>query len=181
MTELWETPQDIFEALDSEFRFTVDVCALPENRKCRRFYSPEDDGLAQHWDGETCWMNPPYGRGIERWMKKAYEHQQAGGTLVALIPNRSNAPWWHEYVMKAAEIRFIRSKVKFLGPVAGVPFWGSVIAVFKPHSHETKVISFVRNKKPQHLIPSMQSTCISGERIEYSPGSVMGFEWLDIK
>lgn len=131
MNDLWATPQYLFDKLHREFQFTLDVCALPENAKCANFFTPEQDGLLQRWEGRV-WMNPPYGRGIEKWLEKAshqadYTHCEC---VVALIPNRSNAPWWHEYVMKAAEIRFVRKKVPFTGRVKGVPFWGSVIVVF---------------------------------------------------
>lgn len=60
----WETPQELFEALDGEFHFTLDVCATKANAKCRRFFTEQDDGLAQEWSG-VCWMNPPYGDAIE--------------------------------------------------------------------------------------------------------------------
>ena len=68
-TDLWETPQDFFEKLDREFGFELDVCALPENAKCSRYFSPMDDGLEQDWTG-VCWCNPPYGREIEKWVKR---------------------------------------------------------------------------------------------------------------
>jgi len=61
-TDLWATPQDLFERLDECWHFTLDVCAIAENAKCENYFSPDDDGLVQQWTG-TCWMNPPYGRG----------------------------------------------------------------------------------------------------------------------
>ena len=67
----WETPQAFFDSLCVEFAFETDVCALPENAKCSRFFTPEDDGLAQEWTG-ICWMNPPYGREMPSWIQKAY-------------------------------------------------------------------------------------------------------------
>ena len=70
-TDLWSTPIDFFEMLNKEFRFTTDVCATPENAKCDRFYSPDQDGLLQSWRG-FCWMNPPYGSEIKKWVEKAY-------------------------------------------------------------------------------------------------------------
>ena len=76
-TDLWETPQEFFNKLDAEFGFDLDVCALPENAKCRRFYTPDDDGLLMPWDG-VCWMNPPYGREIRHWVRKAYVWGGAG-------------------------------------------------------------------------------------------------------
>ena len=146
MSDLWATPQALFEKLDAEFNFELDVCAIPENKKCDRFFSPEQNGLTQEWSTpKKClyaiWMNPPYGLEIERWMKKAYETSLRGYTVVALIPNRSNAPWWHDYVMKASEIRFIKHKVSFEGEAEGVPFWGSVIVVFDHCGFSTPRVS----------------------------------------
>jgi phage N-6-adenine-methyltransferase len=142
MSELWATPQALFDKLHEEFNFSTDVCALPENAKCDNYFTPEQDGLSKEWVPwndffkESVWMNPPYGREIEKWMKKAHETSLQGVRVVALIPNRSNAPWWHEYVMRATEIRFIKHKVAFDVPNPetdkGVPFWGSVIVVFGP-------------------------------------------------
>jgi phage N-6-adenine-methyltransferase len=135
MSDEWATPQVLFDKLDAEFCFRLDVCATDENAKCAIYWTKEDNGLEQSWTASaegSVWMNPPYGREIEKWMNKAYETSLAGDTVVALIPNRSNAPWWHEYVMKANEIRFIKHKVSFEGEAEGVPFWGSVIAVFRP-------------------------------------------------
>ena len=77
-TDLWETPQKFFDELDLEFHFDLDVCALPENAKCEDYYTPETDGLSQCWHG-CCWCNPPYGREIERWVKKAADSAAGGG------------------------------------------------------------------------------------------------------
>lgn len=159
MSELWATPQALFDKLHAEFDFKLDVCATVENTKCLRFFSKEDDGLSKRWDwgeGGNVWMNPPYGREIEKWMKKAYETSRNGQTVVALIPNRSNAPWWHDYVMKAREIRFIKHKVAFNVPTPdqdkGVPFWGSVVAVFGPGaSHDFPRVSTYL--QPKHESP----------------------------
>ena len=52
--EVWETPQYFFDQLNAEFNFDLDPCALPENAKCKRFFTPEDDGLQQNWGGEKC-------------------------------------------------------------------------------------------------------------------------------
>ena len=71
-TDMWETPQDLFDRLNQEFHFDLDVCATKENAKCPRFFSPQDDGLKQDWFG-CCWMNPPYGKTIGQWVRKAYE------------------------------------------------------------------------------------------------------------
>src|SRR5215510_5491819 len=72
----WETPQWFFDQLHAEFGFTLDVCASPLNAKCSRYFTRDQDGLAQPWEG-VCWCNPPYGRHIGRWLAKARESAQA--------------------------------------------------------------------------------------------------------
>ena len=125
---VWATPPAVFDALNAEFGFELDVCALPENAKCARFYSPADDGLAQEWSG-ACWMNPPYGREIGRWMRKAYEESLRGATVVCLVPSRTDTAWWHDYAMKG-EVRFLRGRISFVGAAGPAPF-PSAIVVFR--------------------------------------------------
>ena len=122
----WRTPQVLFDELDKEFGFTIDVCASPDKPMCEHYYSPEDDGLIQDWQG-VCWMNPPYSQMLP-WMRKAYESSLAGTTVVCLVPVRSDLAWWHEYAMRG-EIRFIRGRLHFSGPYkASFP---SAIVVFR--------------------------------------------------
>lgn len=128
-TDLWATPQDFFDALHAEFGFELDVCASPENAKCPRYYTRADDGLAQPWKG-VCWMNPPYGRGIGKWLRKAWESAQAGATVVCLVPARTCTAWWHDYAAKG-EIRFVRGRLKFGGHKNSAPFPCAVV-VFRP-------------------------------------------------
>ena len=125
----WETPADLFAELDAEFGFTIDVCATPENAKCDRFFSPDEDGLRQSWAGEVCWMNPPYGREIGKWMAKAHAEAEAGSIVVCLIPARTDTRWWHDYAMKG-EIRFLRGRIRFVGARHSAPF-PSAIIVFR--------------------------------------------------
>ena len=125
-TPIWETPQALFDELDREFHFETDVCALPENAKCKRFFTPEMDGLMQEWTG-VCWCNPPYGRVIANWVKKAASSK---ATTVMLLPNRTEAPWFHDYVLDKAEVRFIRGRLRFVGAEYNAPF-GSMIVIFK--------------------------------------------------
>lgn len=133
-TDLWSTPQAFFDSLNAEFGFNLDVCALPENTKCSRFYSPADDGLSQPWKG-TCWCNPPYGREISKWVRKAHESAQDGATVVCLLPARTDTAWWHDYVAKAADIRFIRGRLKFGNATHNAPF-PSAVVVFRPGAAE---------------------------------------------
>jgi phage N-6-adenine-methyltransferase len=126
----WETPQDLFDALDAEFHFTLDVCANDCNTKCKRWFTPVTDGLKQPWTG-TCWMNPPYGREIGKWMKKAYEESVRGSTVVCLVPARTDTAWWQDYVMRTVEIRYIRGRLKFGGCKNSAPF-PSALVIFRP-------------------------------------------------
>lgn len=116
----WETPADLFAKLDAEFGFTIDVAATAENAKCPLFFTPDDDGLSQSWDGRVCWMNPPYGTAIARWMRKAFEESLRGATVVCLVPARTDTAWWHDYAMRAHERRFLRGRVRFLRNGVGI-------------------------------------------------------------
>jgi phage N-6-adenine-methyltransferase len=91
-TDMWATPQGFFDKLNDEFGFETDVCATPENAKCKRYFTQEENGLKQEWSGR-CWMNPPYGRGIGEWIKKAYESAKRGGLVVCLLPARTDTAW----------------------------------------------------------------------------------------
>jgi len=128
-TDEWQTPQDFFDRLNEEFHFTLDVCATPENAKCPRYYTKRDNGLIQKWEG-VCWMNPPYGRVIGQWVKKAYESALDGATVVCLLPARTDTSWWHDYCMKG-EIRFVRGRLKFGDASENAPF-PSAVVVFRP-------------------------------------------------
>lgn len=124
-TDMWATPQDFFNKLNEEFNFECDVCAIASNAKCRHYFTPEDDGLAQEWEG-VCWMNPPYGRTIGEWVKKAYESSLQGATVVCLLPARTDTKWWHEYCMKG-EIRLVRGRLKFGEGKNSAPFPSAVV------------------------------------------------------
>lgn len=132
-TDLWETPQDLFDKLNNEFQFTLDVCATPENAKCDNFYTKEQDGLKYPWKG-TVWCNPPYGRGIGQWVRRALFASVSGSTVVMLLPARTDTKWFHDYIYKRnnVEIRFIRGRLKFGGSKNSAPF-PSMVVVFMPH------------------------------------------------
>lgn len=137
----WATPSDFFEKLNNEFGFTLDVCASRSNAKCQRFFTSEDDGLYQEWGG-ICYMNPPYGRVISDWMKKAYESAQAGATVVCLVPARTDTKWWHDYAAKASEIRFYKGRLKFGGCANSAPF-PSAIVIFRPCYRDAPVTVYM--------------------------------------
>jgi phage N-6-adenine-methyltransferase len=127
--EGWGTPPDLFAALDREFGFTLDACASAENATCARYYSREDDGLAQPWAG-VVFCNPPYGREIGRWVRKAAESARSGATVVCLLPARTDTHWWHCWAMRG-EIRFLRGRLRFVGARWNAPF-PSAVVIFRP-------------------------------------------------
>lgn len=124
-TDLWETPQSIFDKYDARYHFTLDVCANAENAKCKNFYTEQDYSLWLKWEG-TCWMNPPYGRTIGEWMRKAYDSFCYGATVVCLVPARTDTNWWHEYAMKGT-IEFLKGRLKFSGHKNSAPFPSAVV------------------------------------------------------
>lgn len=126
----WETPQRLFEQLDRTYSFTLDACATAENAKCAKYYTPEEDGLAQPWEGRV-WCNPPYGREIGKWVKKAWESTRSGATVVMLLPARTDTKWFHRYLYGKAELRFLEGRIKFSGSRNSAPF-PSMVAVFTP-------------------------------------------------
>jgi len=141
----WPTPSILFDRLDAEFKFDLDLAASKENTKCINFYSKDDDSLKMKWDG-VCWLNPPYGNRkykISSWVQRAYEETVANSKLVVvmLIPARTNTQWFHKYCMKASEIRFIIGRPKFGDAKYGLP-QPLLIVVFK-QSSVIKFSSFV--------------------------------------
>ena len=130
-TDMWATPQDLFDELNAEFHFETDVCAIPENAKCQKYYTPEINGLSQPWSG-VCWCNPPYGREIGKWVKKAATSK---ALTVMLIPARTDTKWFHDYVYNKAETRFIKGRLKFGGAQNSAPF-PSMIVVFRGNQNE---------------------------------------------
>jgi phage N-6-adenine-methyltransferase len=131
-SEEWETPQDLFDVLDKEFHFELDVCATEENAKCPKFYTKEQDGLSQEW-AKRNWMNPPYGREIDAWIATAFAEAIFGNLTVTLLPARTDTQWFHGYIYHKHEIRFINGRLKFGSSKKAAPF-PSMIVIFKPHT-----------------------------------------------
>lgn len=131
-SQVWETPQALFDQLNAEHGFTLDVCALPENTKCARYFTPEMDGLGQDWKDNVCWCNPPYGRDIGKWVKKAYESslmdwQHGGAKVVCLLPARTDVSWWHDYVLPYGKVTFLRGRLRFSGSKGYAPFPNAIV------------------------------------------------------
>ena len=126
----WETPQKVFDTLNEIFDFTLDVCATPETSKCGLFFSTAENALEQSWEGYSCYMNPPYGKEIIQWVRKASQEQhKPNTTVVALLPNRTDTDWYQEYVTKARYLIIIRHRLRFSNSKNSAPF-PSVVAVF---------------------------------------------------
>ena len=142
----YETPDDFFRYWNWIFNFTVDVCANENNAKCSKFYcesdwnSPEESLDQQAWavfhpsSVARCWMNPPYGREIGKWVAKAYEESQKGCLVVCLLPARTDTKWWHEYCTRGT-IKFIKGRLSFKGAPSTAPF-PSAIVIFWPAGME---------------------------------------------
>lgn len=126
-TDEWETPQDLFDELNREFGFELDVCANHENHKCHNYFTVNDDGLAKTWSG-IVWCNPPYSN-IKEWAKKCSEHKDVA---VMLVPSRTDTKWFHNYCYNKpnVEIRFIKGRLKFSNSKISAPF-PSMIVIFR--------------------------------------------------
>lgn len=126
----WETPPDFFKKYDDVFRFTLDACATPQNAKCGKYYTKDDDGLTKDWKDHRVWCNPPYGREIARWVKKAHdEAEKSNTTVVMLLPARTDTAWFHDYILGQAAIEFVRGRIKFVGASSAAPF-PSMVVIF---------------------------------------------------
>ena len=123
--EDWGTPQALFDELNSVFRFDLDACANEHNRKCDRFYSKETDALRQAWAG-TVWCNPPYGRRVALFVRKAFVESVKGATVVMLLPASTDTKWWHDYCTRATTI-LLRGRLTFVGARGHAPFASAVV------------------------------------------------------
>lgn len=128
----WSTPQELFDKLNKEFEFTLDPCADDDNHKCDKYYTRQQNGLLQSWKNERVFCNPPYGRAIVDWVQKCFYEVYRGDCELAvmLLPARTDTKWFHDYIYKKAEIRFIKGRLKFGGAKQSAPF-PSMIVVFK--------------------------------------------------
>ena len=126
----WATPQHIFDELNNEFGFDLDVCANESNHKCDDYYSIEDDGLSKDWSGRRVFCNPPYSN-IAEWVKKAFYETKSDNTLVVLlIPSRTDTKYFQNYIYNRSEIRFIKGRLKFGNSKNSAPF-PSMIVIFR--------------------------------------------------
>jgi phage N-6-adenine-methyltransferase len=133
-TDDWATPQNLFDELDAIHHFTLDVAASSTNHKTPHWFGldHEDpllrDGLAMSWENHRVWCNPPYGRQIKDWVKKAH-HESVNAEIVMLLPARTDTAWFHDYAIRH-KVTFMRGRVKFGDGKASAPF-PSILVEFK--------------------------------------------------
>jgi site-specific DNA-methyltransferase (adenine-specific) len=112
----WGTPHEIFDPLQKEFGpFDLDPAASAWNAKAPKFFTKDQDGLSKIWRGRV-WLNPPYGKGLEDWIRKAHFETSEGkaSVIVVIVPARTDTRWWHRWVIGKAEIRFLYGRFRFL-------------------------------------------------------------------
>ena len=136
-SEEWGTPLDFYRQLDEEFHFTLDPCTTADNPLgTAKFYTKEQNGLEQTWGVETVFINPPYGKGVIDWIRRAYDHEC--GSVVMLLPARTDTRWYHTYIWDSKNHRFypwvsgrfLRGRLRFRGASSSAPF-PSMIVVFR--------------------------------------------------
>lgn len=125
----WETPQYFYNSLNTEFSFELDPCATDSNHKCSKYFTSEQDGLIQDWGNYRVYCNPPYGRGIDKWVCKCSNHR---GLAVMLLPARTDTRWFHTYIYNKpnVEVRFIKGRLKFGDSDNSAPF-PSMVVIFR--------------------------------------------------
>lgn len=139
----WGTPQYLFDALNNEFGFTLDVCANKENAKCEKYFTIEQNGLNQEWSNDVCFLNPPY-KNCDEFMEKAWNESKKGAIVVCLVPARLDAIWWHKYAMKS-EIRLFVQRLEFEGHKKNRAPFPSAVIVFRPPTFKIATIDLRRS------------------------------------
>ena len=117
----WETPDDLFNELNDKYNFTLDPASTKDNSKCEKFFTVEENGLIQSWEGERVFCNPPYSQ-VKDWAEKASKEAEKGTLIVMLVPSRTDTIWFHKYVYDKAKIEFLKGRLKFKGGKWSAPF-----------------------------------------------------------
>lgn len=129
----YSTPPALFRVLDEKYNFTLDPCCEHSTALCLTYFTEEENGLLQPWSPHRAYMNPPYGRTIGLWMRKAVEEWKKGSLVVALVPASTDTAWWHEYAMRGRP-EFLRGRIKFVGEKSCAPFPSALIIYDQPNS-----------------------------------------------
>ncbi len=157
----WRTPRALFRWLDKEFNFHLDAAASKSNALCDCYLTKEIDALSVDWvpgnraipTPPVVFVNPPYGRGVSKWIDKAVEQQAKGCTVVMLVSACTDTLWWSKAWDHISEARFFTGRVRFLTPsnqeVSGAPK-GSAVLVWRPYggdslrgAHNTPLVTLV--------------------------------------
>lgn len=128
-TDEWATPRDLFESLDRKYHFNLDPCANAENHVCERYFTKEENGLLQDWSGARVFCNPPYGKPLRDWVKKASEERDKAEIIVMLLPARTDTRWFHEYLYGKAQITFIKGRLRYNGCKDCAPFPSMIVVL----------------------------------------------------
>ena len=157
--------------LNQEFKFQVDVCATSENTKCKIYFDKEVDGLQREWSPFRCWMNPPYGRDISKWMKKAFTESQRGALVVCLIPSRTDTKWWHDWVMRSSEVRLISGRINFSYSKNSAPFPSCIVIYYpeldNPHKLSIPIMKSVSFDKSKNRMKFISTSALNGRSDRY--------------
>lgn len=141
-TDQWATPQALFDALHASYAFDLDVCADASNAKCARYFTEAQDGLRQKWDGR-CWMNPPYGREIGRWVFRAYMAAVSAEVklVCCLLPARTDTRWWFDYCIQG-HIVFLKGRLKFGDAKNGAPFPSAIVTFHAGLPQDKRIVEW---------------------------------------
>lgn len=144
----WGTPDEIFEYFDAIYNFKFDLAASEQNKKCSEFFSEKDNSLIQDWHriNGWLWLNPPYGRNLKLWIKKAHEEMEKGAMICMLIPASVGTLYWHEYIInRVNKIYFFKGRIQFITQdnkkMAGAMYDSALVEFQKVQSKRTIIES----------------------------------------
>ncbi|MGL4468409.1 MAG: phage N-6-adenine-methyltransferase [Plesiomonas shigelloides] len=151
--DLWQTPKQVFNALNGEFNFACDVAASDKNKLCAQWITEEHNALQVDWSEIEdvkwgyVWCNPPYSK-IMPWVQKAIEQQKQGVGTVMLVPADMSVGWFNEARMHCQEVRVIvGGRLAFVNADTQKPVGGnnkgSMLIIFRPHGFEECRVTFV--------------------------------------
>jgi phage N-6-adenine-methyltransferase len=137
--DTWTTPKDLYNKLNDEFNFGLDAAAMKSSTLViDNWYGPDHDDITRrdaftrNWTndavGKSIWLNPPYGRSIKTWTSKSVQENRGGGTVVLLVPARTDTTWWHDHLIQH-EIRFIKGRLKFGNQKNPAPFPSAIVVM----------------------------------------------------
>ena len=159
-SENWGTPPELFRALDEVYDFQLDAAASAANHLCPTYFSKKDNALKMEWSAyRRVWLNPPYGRGIENWMRKAYEESRLGCLVVCLVPARVDTRWWHDWVAGKARVTFLKGRLRFIrysdnsGARADAAPFPSALVIYEPDL----------DRRSEFVMPPLERKCFLPE------------------